>query len=235
VGLTGLLTAVAGTGVALVARAADSVPPLEPDGEEARRWAENELSDPAYDIAEPTLLDRIAQAIADFLGNLLSTELSGQWGSLVAIIGAAVVIAVIVVAFAVWGVPRSSRRARASGTALFGEVEGRSAAELRGAAASAARREDWDEAVVLHFRALARGCAERGVVDTPPGATVHAFARAAGRVFPALADRLEQAATAFDDVRYLRRPGTPELYRLVADADAAVVAARPASAVEVPA
>ncbi len=232
-GLIALPTAVAGTGAVLAAWAADAVPPLEPDGDEARRWAETELSDPAYDIAEPTPLDRIAQAIGDFLGDLFSTELSGGWGSLFAVIAAGIVVALIVVAFAVWGVPRSSRRARAASGTLFGEAEGRSAAELRQAAASAARREDWDAAIVLHFRALARGCVERGVVDTPPGATVHAFARAAGRAFPPLADRLESAATAFDDVRYLRRPGTERLYRLVADVDSEVVAARPASAAEV--
>lgn len=233
--LTAPLIAAAGTRAALAVRAVDAVPPLEPDGDEARRWAETELSDPAYDIAEPTVLDRIAQAVGDFIANLFSTELSGGWGSLVAIIGAGIVIALIVVAFAVWGVPRSSRRARATSVALFGEAEVRSASELRAAAASAARREDWDEAIVLHFRALARGCVERGVVDTPPGATVHAFARAAARAFPALGGRLEAAAAAFDDVRYLRRPGTAELYRLVADTDAAVVAARPVTPVEVPA
>ncbi|WP_374311280.1 DUF4129 domain-containing protein [Microbacterium sp.] len=232
-GLTGLLGIAAGAGAVLAARAADTVPPLEPDGDEARRWAETELSDPAYDIAEPTLLDRAAQAIRDFLAGLFSTELSGEWGSLFAVIAAAVVIAVIAVAFAVWGVPRSTRRARAASAALFGEEEGRSASQLREAAASAARAQRWDEAVVLRFRALARGCVERGVVDTPPGATVHAFARAAARAFPGLAGDLETAASAFDDVRYLRRPGTPELYRLVADADDAVVAARPAVRAEV--
>ncbi|WP_240642255.1 DUF4129 domain-containing protein [Microbacterium sulfonylureivorans] len=217
------------------ARAAEAVPPLTPDGDEARRWAEQELSDPVYDIAEPTPFDRIARAIAEFFENLFSTELSGQWGSAVAVVAAIVVIIVIVVAFAVWGVPRASRRAPGRAPALFGDEEHRSAAELRAAAASHARSGDWDAAIVLHFRALARGCTERGVVDTPPGATVHTFARAAGRAFPALADRLEAAATAFDDVRYLRRPGTAELYRLVSDTDAAVVAARPAVREEVPA
>ena len=88
---------------------------------------------------------------------------------------------------------------------------------------------------MLHFRALARGCSERGVVETPPGATVHAFARAAARVFPHVADELERSATAFDDVRYLRRPGTAALYRQVAETDSAVVAAKPLVAAEVPA
>lgn len=44
---------------------------------------------------------------------------------------------------------------------------------------------------------------------------------------PAIADRLESAAAAFDDVRYLRRPGTAALYATVAGVDDAAVAARP--------
>ena len=57
------------------ARLADAVPPLTPDGDEARRWAEDELADPAYDIAEPTPIDRIARAIGDFIASLLNPDL----------------------------------------------------------------------------------------------------------------------------------------------------------------
>lgn len=216
-------------------RLADAVPPLTPDGDEARRWAEEELADPAYDIAEPTPIDRIARAIGDFVASLLNPDLSGGWGTTFALVAAVVVVIVIVAAFLVWGVPRVSRRAAARTPLLFGEREQRSAAELRAAAAERARAADWDAAIVLRFRALARGCLERGVVDPPPGATVHAFARSAARVFPPLADRLEDAAAAFDDVRYLRRPGTGDLYRLVASVDDDVATARPAQPEEVPA
>jgi hypothetical protein len=204
-----------------------AVPPLTPDGDEARDWAERELSNPVYDIAEPTPFDRAARAIGDFLASLLNPQVSDGWASAFAVIAAIVVIAIIVAAFLVWGMPRASRRAPRAAPMLFGESEDRSAAELRAAAASHARAGEWEAAVVLRFRALARGCQERGVVDPPPGATVHAFARAAAGVFPSLADGLEEAAAAFDDVRYLRRPGSPDLYRLIAGVDDAVAAARP--------
>lgn len=217
------------------ARAADAVPPLTPDGDEAREWAKRELTDPAYDIAEPTPFDRIARAIGDFIASLFNPDVSGAWGSTFALVAAVVVIIVIVAAFLIWGMPRASRRAAATAPILFGEAEPRSAAELRAEAEARARAADWQAAVVLRFRALARGCAERGVVDPPPGATVHAFARAAARVFPALGDRVEQAASAFDDVRYLRRPGTAELYALVASVDDAIASARPVVHEEVPA
>ncbi len=99
---------------------------------------------------------------------------------------------------------------------------------MRRDAAALAAKSEWDAAIVLRFRALARGLIERGAVDTPPGATVHAFARAAARAFPPHADALEAAAAAFDDVRYLRRPGTEELYRVIATVDDRVGSARPA-------
>lgn len=232
------LSAVPGASVtpaAFARRFADAVPPLTPDGDEARKWAEDELSNPVYDIAEPTPLDLMARAIAEFFANLFSPEITGGWGPLAAVVAAALVVVVIVVAFVVWGVPRSSRRAAPQTAKLFGEAEGRSAAQLRAAAASHAARSEWEPAVILHFRALARACSERGVVDVPPGATVHGFARAAGRAFPRLAGELEDAARAFDDVRYLRRPGTADLYRLVAETDAAVAATRPVVPSEVPA
>jgi hypothetical protein len=38
-------------------------------------------------------------------------------------------------------------------------------------------------------------------------------------VLPELADALDAAAGGFDEVRYLRRPGTPALYAQIADAD----------------
>ena len=209
---------------------ADAVPPLTPDPDEARRWAERELSDPAYDIAQPTPLDRVAQAIGDFIAGLFGTPLPGGWGSVFAVIAAVVIVAVIVAAFAIWGRPRGSYRSRRSTDALFGDAERRTAADLRRDAEAHASRGEWDPAVVLRFRALARGLDERGIVDTPPGATVHAFARAAEREFPDARTGLDAAAAAFDDVRYLRRPGTPELYRSVVDIDESLSARHPVHA-----
>ena len=204
----------------------DSVPPLTPDGDEARRWAEQELSNPAYDAAQPTAFDRIARAVGDFLESLFATQLDGDWGPWAALVAAIVIVLVIIAAFLIWGVPRATARTRASAELFEGDEE-RSAAELRRDAEGFAGRGEWDSAVVLRFRALARALIERGAVDTVPGATVHAFARAASRAFPAQADALEAAAGAFDDVRYLRRPGTQALYRRVAAVDEQLTAARP--------
>lgn len=201
--------------------------PLIPDGDEARRWAEQELSDPVYRVTEPTFFDQAARAVWDFVRGLFGTEVSQDWGTVLAFVGAIAAAVLIVVAFLIWGRPRSTRRAPAAVGALFGDSEIRTAQELRKEAASRADRGEWAEAIVLRFRALARSLAERGIVDTPPGATVHGFARAAARAFPARADDLESAAQAFDDVRYLRRPGTAELFARVASVDDAIAADRP--------
>ncbi len=209
------------------ARLADAAPPLTPDGDDARRWAEEELAKSAYDIAEPSPFDIAARAVRDFIVSLFTGDVPEGLGRTMVIIAAIVVAVLIVVAILVWGLPRRSVRSRGVVGELFGDVEDRSAAQLRADAASKAAARDWDGAIVLRFRALARGLAERGIVETPPGATVHAFARAAGRPFPASAEELESAAAAFDDVRYLRRPGTADLYARVAAVDDALATARP--------
>lgn len=202
--------------------------PLLPDPDQAREWAEKELADPAYQAAEPTLIDRASQAVARFLNDLLQVPQTDGWGPTVLVVLGVLVVAAIVVGILIWGRPRASVRAAPAARALFDDDDTRSADELRAEAEAAAQRDAWDDAVVLRFRAVARGLAERGLVDPPPGATVRAFARAASDALPALSAGLEAAATTFDDVRYLRRPGTRERYALIVDLDDAAVRARPA-------
>ncbi|WP_438353508.1 DUF4129 domain-containing protein [Microbacterium sp. CJ88] len=206
---------------------AASADPVAPDGDEARRWAEQELAKPVYAVSEPTFFDRAARAVGEFLTALLNPRVGDGFGLALAVGAVVIVVVVVVVAFLVWGRPRAVHRSRAASAELFGETEGRTAAQLRRDATAAAAREEWDAAIVLRFRALARGLDERGLVDLEPGATVHRFARLAGRVFPAATPALDAAASAFDDVRYLRRPGTAELYQRVVAADEAVAAAAP--------
>ncbi|MFG6476133.1 DUF4129 domain-containing protein [Microbacterium sp. P06] len=219
------LTAVISTG-AIFGGAA----PLSPDRDEAREWAERELADPRYAAAEPTLLDRIARAVSEFFENLFSAELPDTLGPAFAIIAAAVVAVLIVAGLLIWGRPRRVARSRDTATDLFGDADERTAAELRREAAAAASAGEWDEAIVLRFRALARGLAERTLVEVSAGTTVHGFARAAARAFPADGARMDAAAAAFDDVRYLRRPGSEGVYRSIAALDDDLVRARPALA-----
>jgi len=202
--------------------------PLLPDPDQAREWAEQELRDPAYQAAEPNIVDRISQAIGKFLEDLLRIPDNDGWGPSALVVLGIIVVALIVVALLIWGRPRLSTRASEPARALFDDDDGRSADELRSDAASAAGRGDWNDAIVLRFRAFARGLTERGLVDPPPGATVRSFARETATALPALVPLLEPAATTFDDIRYLRRTGTEQSYRRVADLDDAAVRARTA-------
>ncbi len=205
--------------------------PLLPDGDQAREWAERELAHPAYDAVEPTALDRAARAVGDVLLGLLDPDLSGGWGPLAAVLATVAVVAIILVVVLIWGRPR--RRMRTPDgppTDLFGADEVRTAAQLRADAAAAAARGAYDDAVILGFRALARGLVERAVVTPLPGTTARSFARQAGRAFPDLGGALSESAAVFDDVRYLRRPATADLATRIAELDRRVTALRPVHA-----
>lgn len=205
---------------------------LDPD--EARRLAEEELSKSTYDEAKPTWFDRLAQSIADFLTNLLNP--SGGDGSLIGLIATVLVVLAIiavVVVIIVRGRPRAFLTSKIpSDGLLFGEEETRTAAELRSAALERAAAADWTDAIVLQFRALARGTMERGAVADRPGATVTAFAREAARAFPQSDEELAQSARTFDDVRYLRKPGTKEAFDFLLRVDHDVQKQRPAELAE---
>jgi hypothetical protein len=200
--------------------------PLIPDADEARRWAEQELADPVYRASEPTLFDRVARSVGDFLASLFGGGVPVALAPWLAVVVVAVLLAIIVLAFVIWGRPRRVVRARAP-LALFGASEAMTAAQLRDVARDAARRGEWNDAIAMRFRALAAALVERTVIDPEPGATVHAFARRAARAFPRERDALERSADLFDDVRYLRRTGTEEAYRAVSDLDDRIAAGVP--------
>lgn len=203
--------------------------PVEPDGAQAREWARTELADPAYDITEPTGFDRFARAVGDVLAALFSGEAPAAIGPWAAAIAGLIAIGVIVAAVLVWGRPRRLARGTAD-AALFGDDEHRTAAALRADADAAAQREAWNDAIAQRFRALARGLDERTLVALAPGSTAHGFARAATAAFPGEHAALDAAAATFDDVRYLRRPGSAEAYRAIAALDDRLATTRPALA-----
>ncbi|MDX2377051.1 DUF4129 domain-containing protein [Microbacterium sp. LRZ72] len=204
-------------------------PPLEPDRDEARRLAEQELQRAEYDIAQPTPIDLLAQAIGDAIDALFGVQAPSGLGAVLLVAAVLAIVGLIVIAFVIWGRPRAVARSQAAPALLFGDRDERDAAALRTDAERAATAGAWDEAIALRFRALARSALERGAVDLGPGATVQAFARRAGAVFPAHAADVDAAADIFDDVRYLRRPATPDSYALLARLDEALLRERPAT------
>lgn len=200
--------------------------PLTPDGDAARGLLRDELAKAEYAAAQPTLFDRIASGFLDWFTGLFDADRSGAPPVLLAIALALLVVALIV-ALALFGLPRLNRRSRAA-AGLFGDDDRRTAADLRAAAIAALSRGDFDLAVLERFRALARGLDERTLVQVFPGTTGPAFARAATRPFPAERDALRSAAVLFDGVRYADRRATREDALDVAGLDDRLAAARPA-------
>lgn len=200
---------------------------LIPDGDEARKWAEQELSDPRYADAKPTWFDLLARDVGRFLADLFSPENGANAGPSALIVVCIVVFAALIAALIIWGRPRRSRSVPRGRIDLLGDADDRTAAQLRADAERSARSGDWDTATVLRFRALARGLLERDLIDPSPGATAQAIAREVSRVLPDEASAVRSAAVSFDDVRYLRRPATEERYSELAATDDRLVAARP--------
>ncbi|WP_243224879.1 DUF4129 domain-containing protein [Microbacterium sp. CIAB417] len=198
-----------------------------PDGDEARRLAEEELSNPRYAEAQPTWFDLLARDVLRYLTDLFTPEGGGQVGPLALVIVCIVIVAALVAALIVWGRPRASRAVRGRGRDLLGDRDDRSAAQLRADAERSARSGDWDAATILRFRALARGLLERDLIDPAPGATAQAIARDTARVFADEAAALRDAAAAFDDVRYLEHPSSEQRYRQLAGLDERLISRHP--------
>jgi len=200
-----------------------------PDGDEVRKWAEQELSDPKYAEAKPTWFDLFARDVGRFIGDLLSGSNAGDLGPGGLIIVCVIIVAALVVALIVWGRPRARHAVHRPITGLLGADDDRTAAQLRADAERSADAGDWDDATVLRFRALARDLLERDLIDPAPGATAQSIARAVGAVFDSEMAAVRSAAVSFDDVRYLRHPATQETYRALAATDDRLRALRPAA------
>lgn len=198
-----------------------------PDGDEARRWAEEELANPRYADAKPTWFDLVARDVGRFIADLFSSENGANVGPSALIIVTVVIVAALITALIIWGRPRSSRAVRRARVDLLGASDDRTAAQLRSDAERRAREGDWDSATVLRYRAIARSLWERDLIDPAPGATAQSIARDASTVFADEGDALRRAASAFDDVRYLERRATAESYRELAETDDRLRARRP--------
>lgn len=201
--------------------------PVDPDAPDARKLLIDELAKPEYAAARPTLIDRIAQAIQDWLDSFRAPE-DGSVPDLFPLVVTVLIVGLIVAAFIVFGRPRLQRKSRAAGALFSDSLDARSAAELRASAHAAAASGDFVVAIEEMFRAVARQLAERTVVSVTPGTTAQEFAARAGRAFPDHVDRFASGARAFDGVRYLDRPGTREAFDEVAALDRDISAARPA-------
>lgn len=200
--------------------------PVSPDAEEARRWAQEELSRSIY--AERTgLLERVLAWLTDLLTSLGSLGARGP-GWLLPTVAVGVTAIAVSVALIVGGPVRRRRTVTRDEPLL--PAGGPSAAALRAAAEAARAAGDHSAAVVDRFRAIVRDLADRVLVPDEPGLTADEAAVAAGARLPAVAADLRAAAMLFDAVRYGRRRVEAAQDAWLRDLDRRVAAERPVAA-----
>ncbi|WP_088316816.1 DUF4129 domain-containing protein [Kineosporia sp. R_H_3] len=211
--------AAAGAGVAALAQV-----PLEPDRDQARQWAVEELAKREYAEQRPGALSQLLDWILEQLDKLSGLGGPGQGTGTAFALVAGVVVVLVAVAVLVTG--RVVRRARQADPAPVFDGTSGTARTHRGAADEAAARGDWRTAVVERFRAVVRELEERAVLVPQPGRTADEAAAEAARWLPGLGDPLRSAARLFDDVRYGDRPADAAGDAALRALDAQVVAAR---------
>lgn len=201
--------------------------PVEPGDDEARDWLVEELSKTKYQESPPqeppTWIDDMIDAIRRFFDSLGGRETVPFWVVLLVIVA----IAVVVVAFLVFGVPKLRARSTVTLDDLFEADDHRDAAAMRRDADAAAKSGEWARAIAERFRAIARSLHERALVTTTPGSTAHEVARRAALALPEHAAGLETAASDFDAVRYLGDEGDRARYERMAELDGELVRAHP--------
>ncbi|HLS04618.1 MAG TPA: DUF4129 domain-containing protein [Actinomycetales bacterium] len=182
-------------------------PPLVPGEDEARRWAEEELSKNIYHGDPESLLTRLLKAIAEFFSRA-ETESNVPTGSvaLAIVIGLAVVV---VLALVLYGPLRIVRRVQDSSHEVL-EGDERTAAEIRAAAQAHEEAGQWSLAVLERFRAITQSLIERAILQDRPGQTAVEVARDAGPKLPAAAADIARAAELFDRVCYGEIPATQD-------------------------
>ena len=197
--------------------------PLHPDADTAREWLRQELLRREY---RPNLVQRMQEWFQELLGKAQGG--AGSLGGLgdAVLLGLTVVVALLLVLV----LSRLRRNAGADRTPepVFGDVR-RTAAEHRRLARAAYDTGAWDDAVVEGMRALAAGLVERQLVDDVPAATAHEVTSLAAPRFPSYADRLESAATAFDETRYGDHRANRERASAMLELESALTGASPSN------
>jgi uncharacterized protein DUF4129 len=190
------------------------MPAIDIDRDAAHQAAQRELAKPVYPKSSPT--QRLHEWVRELLYHLVEkgSSVPGGWFTLSVLLTLLVIGVVIAIRVA----RRTMRTHRGTDYQLF-DTGQLSAAQHRTTAEGFAAEGNWTAAVRHRLRAVARGLEETGVLDPAPGRTANELARDAGACIPHLASELSRAATAFNDVTYGERPGTPAAYQMIVDLD----------------
>lgn len=190
------------------------MPAIDIDRDAAHQAAQRELAKPIY--PRPSATQRFHEWVNELLFRVVEkgSTIPGGWFTLAVLLTLLVVAVVVAIRIA-----RRTMRTRRGGDYPLFETGQLTAAGYRDTAERYAAEGDWALAIRHRLRAIARGLEETGVLKPAPGRTANELARDAASRIPQLSIEFSQAATAFNDVTYGERPGTPDAYRLIADLD----------------
>ena len=198
--------------------------PVVPGADEARRWAQEELSRKIYQDAKPGWTDELfamlKKAFQELLGKMGMADASVGLSVAVALVLVAVVVIILVVR------PRLNRK-RAATSAVFDSETALSAAHHRSLARAAAASGDFGTAVNEQFRALVRAAEERDVSVPALGLTATEIVGVLDRAFPSHRAALDRSAELFNAVRYGKVPPTSSMYQELLATDSALAATTP--------
>jgi hypothetical protein len=206
-------------------------PPVQPDREEAHRWAVEELTKREYREAAPGWLDTLWQQFLDWLRSVTDGQALAGGPPVAPLIGLG--IAILVGMAIILARPRLNARRRAP-KEIFDAETAATAADYRARASAAAGRGDWTAAVVEQFRALVTSAEDRAVLDPQPGRTADEAAGQLTRAFPAASDKLEAAASMFDAVRYGNGSAQPADHAAMVELDSTLEGMTPSYSGAVP-
>jgi Domain of unknown function (DUF4129) len=187
---------------------------IDVDRDTAHQAAQRELDKPIY--PKGSLTQRLYEWIHDLLFRFIEkgSSVPGGWFTL-SVLFVLLIVAIVVTI----RVARLTIRTWRGGDYQLFDTGQLSADQHRAIAERFAVEGNWAAAIRHRLRAVARGLEEARILDPVPGRTANELATDAGARLPHLASELSYAATAFNDVTYGERPGTPAAYQLIADLD----------------
>jgi hypothetical protein len=190
------------------------MPAIDIDRDAAHDAAQRELGKPIY--PKGSLTDRLHEWVHELLYRLIEkgASIPGGWFTSSVL----VILLIVAVVVAIRVARHTMRTRRGNDYPLFdtGEL---SAAQHRIRAEELAAEGNWAAAIRHRLRAVARYLEETGILNPSPGRTANELAREAGARITHLALELSRAATAFNDVTFGERPGTPTAYQMIVDLD----------------
>ncbi|MFL1380347.1 MULTISPECIES: DUF4129 domain-containing protein [unclassified Nocardiopsis] len=191
---------------------------LEVTGNEGRRRAIEELSDPVYGEQEPSLWDRFWEWLSNL--EVPAPGVGGGWVTVIVL----VVVALLVLWLVLWLRPSRSRRAEGS----VHRAAPRSAADHRAAARAHEEAGEYTAAVTERMRAISVDLEDRTIISPRAGRTATELAAEAAAALPGEAAGLREGARLFNDVVYGDRTATADTARTLRELDERLSAARPA-------